>query len=58
MGFNLAFRGLKTLAFFSTDFGKKIQISIFMNIRPVGAELLCGGTDRQTDGQTDRQTDR
>jgi hypothetical protein len=33
--------------FFSTDFYKNIQISNFMKIRPVGAQLF------QEDGQTD-----
>jgi hypothetical protein len=35
---------------------KNPQISNFMKIRPVGAELFHA--ERQTGGQTDRQTDR
>ena len=36
------------------DFRKHTQISSFMKIRPVGAELLHA--DRKKDGQTDKQT--
>jgi hypothetical protein len=34
---------------FSTDFGKNLQISNFIKIRPVGAELFRA--DGRTDGQ-------
>ena len=37
------------------DFTKNTQISSFMKIRPVGAELCHA--DRRRDGQTDKQTD-
>jgi hypothetical protein len=37
-------------------FEKNPQTSIFMKIRPVGAELFHA--DRQTDGRTDGRTDR
>jgi hypothetical protein len=39
---------------FSTDFRKILEISIVMNIRPVGAELFQTGG--RVDGQTDTQT--
>ena len=35
---------------------KNLQISSFINVRPVGAELFH--PDRRTEGRTDRQTDR
>ena len=38
---------------FSTDFQKNTQISHFMKIRPVGAELFHAEGHRQTDRQTD-----
>jgi len=37
------------------DFTKNTQISSFMKIRPVGAELCHA--DRRRDGQTDKLTD-
>jgi len=37
------------------DFRKNTQISSFMKIRPVGAELCH--VDRRRDGQTDKQRD-
>jgi len=40
---------------FFMDFTKNTQISSFMKIRPVGAELCHA--DRRRDGQTDKQTD-
>ena len=46
---------------FLEGFSENSQISIFMKIRPVGAELFHmdrGRTERQTDRQTDRQTER
>jgi hypothetical protein len=43
--------GFNETGLFSADFRKNTQISNFMKIRPVGAELF------QADGQTDRQTD-
>ena len=39
---------------FSTDF-RKNQISNFIKIRPLGADLFH--SDRETDGRTDEQTD-
>ena len=42
---------LMKLEFFSTDFRKNIQISNFMKIRQVGAELF------HAHGQTDRHDD-
>jgi len=45
---------------FSTDFRQKTQISNFMTIRPVGAELFHeeGRTARRKDGQMVGQSDR
>jgi hypothetical protein len=40
---------------FQDKFFKNTQISNFMKIRPVGAELFHA--DRQTDGRTEGQTD-
>jgi hypothetical protein len=37
---------------FSTDTAKNTQISDFIKICPVGAELLLFHVDRQTDRQT------
>jgi hypothetical protein len=41
---------------YSRQIFEKFQISNFMEIRPVGAEL--SHEDRRTDRPTDRQTDR
>ena len=43
------------LEFYRQIFGKKAQVSNFIEIRLVGAELLHAGgrTDRQTDAQGD-----
>jgi hypothetical protein len=42
-----------------TDFQKNTQISTFMKIHPLGAEMLHAGgqTHRRMDGRIDRQTD-
>jgi hypothetical protein len=50
MGFNSGFKGLNVNSLEGVS--KNTQISNFMKIRPVGAELF------HTDGQTDRQTDK
>jgi len=44
---------------FSRQISKNSQISNFIKVCPVVAELLhCGWIDTETDGRTDRQTDR